>query len=145
MNASPSLYAVIPAAGRGTRLGLSRPKILVELRADLSIWDVLAEGLHTFVDGYNVILSPDGEKLFRRALQERRVVKPVDITLQHEPKGMGHAIFCGASVWGKYDSILVIWGDQVNVSRSTLDACVTAHRNASEFQITLPVVKVNCP
>ena len=54
--------AVIPAAGRGTRLGLDRPKILAPLSSSETIWSVLRRKLLAMVDHIHVILSPEGER-----------------------------------------------------------------------------------
>jgi bifunctional UDP-N-acetylglucosamine pyrophosphorylase/glucosamine-1-phosphate N-acetyltransferase len=136
-----ALCAVIPAAGRGTRLGAGCPKVLVELVPGISIWDVLARNLAPLVDCFNVIVSPESAPLFRRVLNEHPIGKRVLISLQPTPKGMGDAIFSGVDVWRESTDILVIWGDQVHVSHATLRNCIEAHFPSEPPHLTIPVVR----
>ena len=139
-----NLCAVIPAAGRGTRLGADRPKLLVEVAPGLSIWSVLSGNVRTVADHVNVIVSPDGRQAFEAALGPGRATN-VSISVQAKPIGMGDAIFCGQDVWSKAESILVIWGDQVHVSRATLARAAAAHRAIEGPRITLPVARMARP
>ena len=139
-----SVCAVIPAAGRGTRLGADRPKILVEVAPGLSIWDVLSKNLAPFVDAIDVILSPEGRPFFDRRVNSSSQNRP-NIDIQTQPKGMGHAIFCGLNTWKKFDHILIIWGDQVHVSPETFQACLSAHKEMPAPHLTLPVVSLASP
>jgi len=119
--------AVIPAAGRGTRLGRHGPKILTPLSPTENIWSILRRKLLDVVDHVHVVLSPDGEPLFRREYQADIATGRVSTSVQSSPIGMGDAIFCGYDVWSKAELLLVIWGDQVFVSRETLAGAVAAH------------------
>ncbi len=139
-----NLCAVIPAAGRGTQLGADRPKLLVEVAPGLSIWSVLSGNVRTVADHVNVIVSPDGRQAFEAALGPGRATN-VSISVQAKPIGMGDAIFCGQDVWSKAESILVIWGDQVHVSRATLARAAAAHRAIEGPRITLPVARMARP
>ncbi|HWX88999.1 MAG TPA: 2-C-methyl-D-erythritol 4-phosphate cytidylyltransferase, partial [Rhizomicrobium sp.] len=56
--------AVIPAAGRGTRLGTDMPKILTPLTAQETIWSILYAKLSPLVDRIHLVLSPKGASLF---------------------------------------------------------------------------------
>ena len=58
------ICAVIPAAGRGTRLGSDQPKILTPLTARDTIWSILHDKLAPLVDHIHLVLSPEGAKLF---------------------------------------------------------------------------------
>ena len=109
------ICAVIPAAGRGTRLGSDLPKILTPLTARDTIWSILHAKLAPLVDHIHLVLSPDGAKQFP-ALPAN-----VSISIQPEPIGMGDAIFRGFDIWSQYDAVLIVWGDQVFVSSDTLD------------------------
>jgi len=140
-----TLCAVIPAAGRGSRLGADCPKILVKIAPHLSIWNVLSDNLCPVVDCINVIVSPEGQPLFNQELADRPVGKQVIVSLQPSPRGMGDAIFQGIDVWQQADHILVIWGDQVHVSQKTLNACITAHTRISAPHLTIPVVSLPTP
>jgi bifunctional UDP-N-acetylglucosamine pyrophosphorylase / glucosamine-1-phosphate N-acetyltransferase len=139
-----NLCAVIPAAGRGTRLGADRPKLLVEVAPGLSIWRVLSANVRTVADHVNVVVSPDGRKVLEAALDPDRDAD-VSISIQPKPIGMGDAIFRGRDVWRNAESILVIWGDQVHVSHETLARAATAHREVRGPRLTLPVARMAQP
>ena len=136
--------AVIPAAGRGTRLGLDRPKILAPLSSSETIWSVLRRKLLAMVDHIHVILSPEGERLFRQALASDCSNGRISIGIQPVPAGMGDAIFCGHDVWCAAEILLVIWGDQVFVSEKTLCEALGLH-GASPRTLVLPVVSLPTP
>ncbi len=139
------LCAVIPAAGRGTRLGADRPKILVPLVPPLTIWSILRRTLQPFVDHIHVVVSPDGRPLFEAELAAEPGRPEVSVSVQPEPRGMGDAIFCGLPVWGSAENILIIWGDQVHVSAETLTACRAVHLSGKGPHCTLPLVALDEP
>lgn len=126
-----SLCAVIPAAGRGTRLGVSEPKIFTPLTDTLTVWSVLQARLAPLADHIHLVLSPDGARAGLPA--------GVSHSIQAEPTGMGDAIFQGYETWSQYDSILVVWGDQVFVSDHTFRRAVAALRPGRE--VVMPVTR----
>lgn len=136
--------AVISAAGRGTRLGLDRPKILAPITATETIWSVLRDKLLAFVDHIDVVLSPDGETLFRERYGKDLSGGSVSVSIQSTPIGMGDAIFSGCPVWSAAESILVIWGDQIYVSQQTLANLIALHGGSSNT-VVLPVVSLPDP
>jgi bifunctional UDP-N-acetylglucosamine pyrophosphorylase/glucosamine-1-phosphate N-acetyltransferase len=133
-----SICAVIPAAGRGTRLGGDGPKILTPLTARDTIWSVLYGKLSPLVDHVHLVLSPDGAAAFP-ALPAN-----VSSSIQSEPIGMGDAIFRGTDVWSKYDAVLVVWGDQVFVSEDTLKRSIAA-LGAPPRHVVFPVTRMAQP
>ena len=132
------ICAVIPAAGRGTRLGASGPKILTPLTAQDTIWSILHQKLSPLVDHIHLVLSPDGAADFPT------LPANVSASIQPAPVGMGDAIFRGHDVWSRHDAVLVVWGDQVFVSADTLRRSIAAlaemHRHA-----VLPVTRMATP
>lgn len=132
-----SVCAVIPAAGRGTRLGGAGPKILSPLTDRDTIWSILHARLAPLVDHLHLVLSPEGAAIFP-ALPAN-----VSISAQPVPTGMGDAIFQGFEVWSKYDAILVVWGDQVFVSADTLSRSLAALKPGRN--VVLPVTRMTAP
>jgi bifunctional UDP-N-acetylglucosamine pyrophosphorylase/glucosamine-1-phosphate N-acetyltransferase len=132
------ICAVIPAAGRGTRLGGDLPKILTPLSARDTTWSILHAKLAPLVDHIHLVLSPDGAKQFP-ALPAN-----VSASLQPAPAGMGDAIFRGFDIWSKYDAILIVWGDQVFVSKDTLERTTMALGQAQKH-VVLPVTRMAVP
>jgi len=133
-----SICAVIPAAGHGTRLGGTGPKILTPLTARDTIWSILYAKLSPLVDHIHLVLSPEGAVSFP-ALPAR-----VSRSIQSEPIGMGDAIFRGHDVWSRYSAVLVVWGDQVFVSEDTLKRAIAALGVPRE-QAVLPVTRMAQP
>ena len=133
-----TICAVIPAAGRGTRLGAAGPKILTQLTDTDTIWSILHARLAPLVDHLHLVLSPEGASAFPP------LPANVSTSIQPAPTGMGDAIFRGYDVWSNYDAVLIVWGDQVFVSTDTLTgalaALVTPERHA-----VLPVTRMASP
>ena len=132
-----SVCAVIPAAGRGTRLGGNGPKILMPLTQTETIWSILHSKLSPMVDHIHLVLSPEGAAVFPPLPDN------VSASIQPAPTGMGDAIFGGLDVWSRYDAVLVVWGDQVFVSRDTLSRALAAL--APGRQVVLPVTHMATP
>jgi bifunctional UDP-N-acetylglucosamine pyrophosphorylase / glucosamine-1-phosphate N-acetyltransferase len=130
--------AVIPAAGRGTRLGADGPKILTPLTQHDTIWSILHARLAPLVDHIHLVLSPEGAARFP-ALPAN-----VSTSIQPEPIGMGDAIFRGHDVWSHYDAVLVVWGDQVFVSTDTLRRTLGALKTPDHHAV-LPVTRMAEP
>ncbi len=130
--------AVIPAAGRGSRLGMDRPKILAPLNARQTIWSVLRDKLAPLVDQIHLVLSPEGARDFPP------LPPGVSQSIQVEPTGMGDAIFGARAHWQEFDTILVVWGDQVFVSDDTLRRALAALREPQKH-VVLPVTRMALP
>jgi len=132
------ICAVIPAAGRGSRLGTSLPKILTPLNDTETIWSVLHAKLGPLVDHIHLVLSPDGAREFPP------LPPNVSHSIQPAPIGMGDAIFGARSAWEGFDAILIVWGDQVFVSQDTLRRALAALARPDR-QLVLPVTRMATP
>ena len=141
------ICAVVPAAGRGTRLGTDTPKVFVPLHAGVTPWDRLRERLAPLVDEIVLILSPAGREFVAAnggTLPPERFEKTT-FAIQPEPRGMGDAIFGAAASWRGYDDLLVVWGDQFNLSAQTLQASRALHIKHPGKALTLPLVRMPQP
>jgi bifunctional UDP-N-acetylglucosamine pyrophosphorylase/glucosamine-1-phosphate N-acetyltransferase len=128
--------AVVPAAGRGSRLGSALPKILYPIAGrPIGAWlvDLLAPRCSRVV----LVLSPEG----------RASVAPVATTwsgrvviaVQEEPRGMGDAVLAAREL-ARTRSTLVLWGDQVTLREETLDALMSLHAGREGARLTLATV-----
>ena len=140
-----SLCAVIPAAGRGHRLGVDQPKLLVPITEQLTIWDILKQKLIGLCDHIVIVMSPWGEPFLQERLANDPDREKVSIVIQKEPVGMGDAIMQGQSIWKDFDNISIIWGDQVHVSTQTLLRCRDAQLSVPEPSCTIPLVSLQVP
>lgn len=148
--ASPSprrLCAVVPAAGRGSRLGADAPKVFVPILPDVTIWDAVRGKLSQVTDQIVLILSPDGQGYVESNHSKFNAdsFAKTKIAIQSAPLGMGDAIFGAADFWREYDDILVVWGDQFNLSLETLTSCIKLHAASAKPTLTLPVVRAPQP
>ncbi len=142
-SAKRRLCAVVPAAGRGTRLGADVPKVFVPILPGITIWDAVREKLSAVADHIVLVLSPEGREFLekhRNGFSPESFAKS-SIGLQPEPLGMGDAIFGVADLWREDDDVLIVWGDQFNLSARTLGACIALHAAAKTPTLTLPVVR----
>lgn len=131
--------AIIPAAGRGTRLGASTPKILVNILPQLTVWDVLWGKLKDVAEKVIPVLSPTGVNIFLDHCHIHNQLG-IEVAIQEVPLGMGDAIFSSSHLWGNARNILIMWGDQVYVSPETLSRAIERHNSSQGPRITLPLV-----
>lgn len=132
------ICAVIPAAGRGTRLGSALPKLLTPLTPTQTIWSILHAKLSPLVNHVHLVLSPDGMTEFPD------LPANVSCSIQPVPIGMGDAIFRGHKTWSAYDAVLIVWGDQVFVSTDTLARAIAALSDTPKSGV-LPVTSMAEP
>lgn len=122
--------ALIAAAGKGTRAGLSYPKTLFEVQGKPILVRVL-EAVQPHVDEVVVIASPDGAGLIADCLSDTGL--SARIAVQETPTGMGDAVLVGAASTDA-EHVLLAWGDIPFFQPSTVMAMVAAHReHANDF------------
>ncbi len=137
------ICAVIPAAGRGSRLGLDCPKILVPIEENLTVWDVLRNSMSPVCERIHVVLAPSAMAQFEAVLSSETDRAKLSVSEQTTPLGMGDAIFGAEPYWNAFDSILIVWGDQVNLSASTLK--MVAAQCSADKTMVLPLVECQTP
>ena len=129
--------ALIPAAGRGRRLGFSRPKILYPLRGRL-ILDWLLDFLVPNCASLVFVLSPEGAGEVAAAL-EQRIPGRFAVVIQETPTGMGDAVALALPrVKTRYAA--VVWGDQVALRRESVESCMRLHQGPLQPSVTCPTV-----
>jgi bifunctional N-acetylglucosamine-1-phosphate-uridyltransferase/glucosamine-1-phosphate-acetyltransferase GlmU-like protein len=134
--------AIVPAAGRGSRLGFNRPKILYPVAGRMILeWllDLLLPCCQTVV----FVLSPEG-KLEVAAELERMAPGRYKIAVQPDPIGMGDAVEIGARQVATRHAIAV-WGDQVALRPLTIEAILRLHEGPLEPVATVPTLIVRSP
>jgi CTP:molybdopterin cytidylyltransferase MocA len=142
---SPKVLAVIPAAGRGSRLGLDQPKLLASVYGATRVWDILNRTLCGLVDHIHLVLSPAGYRRFQAEPTRPPSATPVSCSIQPTPTGMGDAVFVGLRHCPGYDQVLVVWGDQVSVTRETVVEVVAALGRFQSDGFCLPLVPTARP
>jgi bifunctional UDP-N-acetylglucosamine pyrophosphorylase/glucosamine-1-phosphate N-acetyltransferase len=118
----PAPTVVILAAGEGTRMRSSLPKVLHPLCGKpLIAWPVAAAQ----EAGANKIVVVDGPK---RAL-EGLLPDGVRLAIQHEPRGTGDAVAAAADQIGQDETVVVVMGDVPLIDAATIRQLVAAHED----------------
>jgi len=139
------LMAVIPAAGQSSRLATRTPKLFLEIRDGLRIYDVLLARLATVTRDVHLVLSPEGLTHFDGLGRPVPAGVRVTVSLQHQARGMGDAVFGASAHWRAARHILIVWGDQLGVSGGTLRRVVSRQCAATGSTMTLPLVHRESP
>lgn len=110
---------IVPAAGRGSRLGLQVPKALVEV-AGLPMLEHLLAMHRATVDRVVVVVAPDAVDVFSRFVAGRQA--PVDLAVQDSPTGMLDAIRLAAPIVAGHrpGRVAITWCDQIALSEATI-------------------------
>lgn len=133
----PLWTALIPAAGRGSRLGFDKPKILFPI-AGKSILEWLVDLLHPLCSQFVFVLSPQGRELVE-AVACRLLPGCHRIAQQIEPRGMADAIGCGLPAV-ETPNALIVWGDQVALRPASLDLAMRIHQGPALPEATCPTL-----
>jgi bifunctional UDP-N-acetylglucosamine pyrophosphorylase/glucosamine-1-phosphate N-acetyltransferase len=138
----PALWtAVVPAAGRGSRLGFDKPKILYPV-AGRPIIDWLLRFLLPNCSRLVFVLSPDGRPLVEQYISETWAAESggrCDTVVQEVPTGMGDAVQSGLSAV-RTPLLCVVWGDQVALRNESVEACLRLQQGYLSPDMTVPTV-----
>jgi bifunctional N-acetylglucosamine-1-phosphate-uridyltransferase/glucosamine-1-phosphate-acetyltransferase GlmU-like protein len=134
----PALWtALIPAAGRGSRLGFHHPKILFPV-AGATILEWLVDLLQPLCERFVFVLSPSAaapvEAAASRLLPGRFAIAP-----QPEPRGMADAIRCGLPQVETRHT-LIVWGDQVALRPDSLQFLMRLHQGIAQPAAVCPTL-----
>lgn len=135
-----SRLLIIPAAGHGTRLGSSLPKVLVPV-AGVPMLDRLLDLYCHTVDRVVIVVNPASRQLVDQHLGARLTSRPVECVEQASPTGMLDAILLGLSPAAAQapSSVWVTWCDQVAVHPKTI-ARLADRTSDGETALVMPTV-----
>ena len=110
---------VIPAAGRGSRLGSDLPKSLVPV-AGRPMIDHLIDLYRRFVDRFAVVVHPSALARVQDHVADSGVA--LDVLVQDAPTGMLDAILIGGTAVEAHspDRVWITWCDQIGIHSNTL-------------------------
>jgi bifunctional UDP-N-acetylglucosamine pyrophosphorylase/glucosamine-1-phosphate N-acetyltransferase len=110
--------AVVLAAGEGTRMKSTRPKVLHALAGRSMLAHCLAAVQGASVDHVAVVVGPGREDVAKAAL----VLAPgADVFVQAERRGTAHAVLAAEAALAKgYDDLLVVFADTPLIRAETL-------------------------
>ncbi len=130
--------ALIPAAGRGTRLDHPGPKVLFPvLGRPLIEW--MIELLRPYCARFVVVLAPTEREVVAPAIARLLPSDAYRIALQHAPNGMADAIDQARDLVAT-PHVLVTWGDQITLRPETVARCMRAHEHRPGALLTLPTL-----
>ena len=139
MNLRPSDWtAIIPAAGKGSRLEFALPKILYPiLDKPMLLW--LIHLLDPLCQNFVFVVSPQGKLKIQEILSQHISKKRVTLILQESPRGTADAVL---KTRGHVHTpqCLVIWGDQIGILPQTIKRCMQAHIRHSHTTLTFPTL-----
>ena len=129
---------LIPAAGKGSRLAYSKPKILYPILGK-PILNHLTLLFKKYCNRFIVIASPKGAKEIQKRIDCFYNSNKFHIVIQEEPKGMAHAI------WQARDCTvtpftMVVWGDQICLRDKTISDTLIYHQSDPANVLTFPTV-----
>ena len=129
--------AIIPAAGRGSRLGFDHPKILLPVLGR-PILDWLVDLLETWCQRFVFVVSPSGRGEVE-PLVLKRLGRRATVVVQEQPTGMGDAVLLAEGAVAS-PHCCVTWGDQILLSPETVRTCLSVHQLQPEAGLTMPTV-----
>ncbi len=115
--ASSSVTAIVLAAGEGTRMRSTRPKVLHEVAGRTLVGHVLAAVQDARVDRIAVVVGPDRDDV---AAEVSRLVPGAENFVQRERRGTAHAVLAAREVLGHGDDVVVLFGDTPLVRSETI-------------------------
>ncbi|TCK28444.1 UDP-N-acetylglucosamine pyrophosphorylase /glucosamine-1-phosphate N-acetyltransferase [Ancylobacter aquaticus] len=114
------LLVIVLAAGEGTRMRSSVPKVLHAVAGRPMVSHVLDAALAAGAARIAVVIGPDHDKV---AAEVRRVAPDAEVFVQSERRGTAHAVLAArAALERGYDDVVVMYGDTPLVRPETLAA-----------------------
>ncbi|MEK7494912.1 MAG: NTP transferase domain-containing protein [Patescibacteria group bacterium] len=143
--ADPALWTVvIPVAGKGTRLGYDKPKILYPI-AGRTILDRLVSLLEPYCGRFIFVFSPENAPHVTPLLEEdARIAGRFEAPIIVGSRGMADSI---SQALPLIDTpyTLIIWGDQVAISKETIESVMRLHQFSQGAKLTLPLFQRENP
>jgi bifunctional UDP-N-acetylglucosamine pyrophosphorylase/glucosamine-1-phosphate N-acetyltransferase len=124
---SPSLVAVVLAAGQGKRLRSKLPKVLHPLCGRASLWHVL-KAAQAARPRALVVVVHQGRELVEEAIRSWDLRPEPVFVDQIEQLGTGHAVLAAEGAVGGADEVLVLSGDDPLVTGDHVRALMRVHR-----------------
>ena len=128
---------IILAAGKGTRMMSSTPKILQKL-CGKEMLNLVLTNVCSVIDGEYIVVVPPEFDLIKKAVNRQ-----VKYVVQNEPRGTGDAVNIALKV-SNCENIFVINGDVPLIESSIIDSMVTSHVK-SKAAVTLLTSDVKDP
>jgi CTP:molybdopterin cytidylyltransferase MocA len=137
------ITAIVPAAGRGTRLGASGPKALARL-GPKSLLVYVLQALEASIDSLVLVVRPGDEPLFAAELRSLAWDIPTTFAVQPEATGSADAVTIGLGASPADAACIITWADQVGLSNETVRE-IAARLRRPEPPLVMPLVQMADP
>jgi bifunctional N-acetylglucosamine-1-phosphate-uridyltransferase/glucosamine-1-phosphate-acetyltransferase GlmU-like protein len=135
--------AIVPAAGKGTRLGHDAPKILYPVHGrPILAW--LLDLLLPVSARTVIVVSPAGRPPIEDELSRLGAPDTVALAVQAAPRGMADAVLAARGAMSIAHT-LVVWGDQVGLSPVTIERVARLHAARAGATLTLATILRSSP
>lgn len=137
---TPSLWtAILPAGGRGTRLGSELPKALFPVGGrPLLQWTI--DKVTPLVGRIALVIAPSQRPLFEALVAQQPHPERFVLVEQREPLGTVDALLAAEGATNTRQ-VLVVWGDHFGVKGSTIARSMQAHETRRDTSLTLPTCR----
>ena len=127
----PPVACVILAAGKGTRMKSSLPKVLHPVAGRAMVAHVIAAAQGAGADRITIVVGPDQQDV-------AAAVAPHQTAIQAEPRGTGDAALAARETLADFDgTVLVGFGDTPLVTAATFQALLDRARAADAPVVTV--------
>ncbi len=128
---------IILAAGKGTRMMSSTPKVLQKI-CGKEMLNLVLSNVRSVIDGEYIVVVPSEYELIKKAVNQN-----VKYVVQAEPRGTGDAVSI-ALKFSNCENIFVIHGDVPLIEGPIIDSMINSHMK-SKAAATLLTADLNSP
>ena len=122
--------AVVLAAGLGTRMKSSLPKVMHQVRGRAMVTYPIDHALALDAGEVAVVVG-HGRELVEGLLHKRYPGQPVTTHVQHNMAGTADAVRSASAAFAAYDgAVMILYGDVPNLALDDLKALVDAHESS---------------
>jgi len=119
------ITTVILAAGKGTRLGFDKSKVLYPFCGRTAL-EIMYAKVQPFSDRIIVVPSSDGEKEICAHLKEKNL--PAEIMVDTQPYGTGGSAAVTLENIKDFETVAIVWGAQIGLPQQALRNLIFLHQ-----------------
>lgn len=136
-------YAIVLAAGKGTRMDDPRPKVLVDYKGKPMLGHVLDSLSKVGLEKCVCIVGYKAEDV-KGYVKDYHDNQPIEFALQNEQLGTGHAVMMAEdNLIGNFGHTFILCGDVPNLSSDTLNALQNEHIKNNDSVTVLTAIAPN--
>ena len=128
---------IVLAAGKGTRMMSSTPKVLQKL-CGKEMLNLVLSNVRSVIDGEYIVVVPSEYELIKKAVNQN-----VKYVVQAEPRGTGNAVSIALEL-ANCENVFVINGDVPLIEGHIIDSMINTHMK-SKAAATLLTADLNSP